>query len=99
MGNCCCIHDDAVYKPTACPIETDDVHDEVVEKRDPVYPPPDFVCSVCLDEDDQTEIEATLCGHVFHRRCLHDWWNHRYTCPFCGLHMKTLTARQLGPLT
>ena len=98
MGICCCIHDDAVYKPTECPIET--VRERVVEKRKPAYPPPDFLCSVCLDEDDQSEIEATLCGHVFHRRCLRDWWNHRYTCPFCGLHMKTLASTmQLHPVT
>ena len=97
MGNCCCITDDAlVYNKTInTTIETDPTTiEEVVECRKSIYPSESFVCSVCMDETDKTEIESTPCGHVFHRRCLRSWWNHRYTCPFCGLYIKELLAIQ-----
>jgi hypothetical protein len=28
-------------------------------------------------------LEATICGHVFHQRCLEIWFRQKWTCPTC----------------
>lgn len=87
MGICCCVHDDAVvYKPTETLIEIEP--EETIIPRVPVFPSAHFLCSICLDETDMSEIESTVCGHVFHRRCLRDWWTRRYSCPMCNMDIK-----------
>ena len=85
MGTCCCAHDTVVYKPTENLIDDNELVKTAIPPRGPVFPSAHFVCSICLDETDMSEIESTICGHVFHRRCLQDWWERRYTCPMCNL--------------
>lgn len=53
----------------------------------PTYPKPEFLCSICIDETDMTELEAAICGHTFHKKCLRAWWKKKYTCPTCGITM------------
>ncbi len=36
-------------------------------------------CSVCLDTDESDTVELSLCGHKFHRNCIHNL----NTCPMC----------------
>lgn len=49
----------------------------------------EFSCGICLDENDQEDLYATQCLHVFHGLCLSKWLktcydNRRYkTCPNC----------------
>ncbi|KAI0386517.1 hypothetical protein F5Y04DRAFT_124056 [Hypomontagnella monticulosa] len=44
-----------------------------------------YDCSICLEgfEDDDL-VRETLCGHIFHKKCL-EWWltKHRSRCPLC----------------
>jgi hypothetical protein len=39
-------------------------------------------CTICLDELD-SQIDSCPCGHVYHRRCLHEWVSQKRTCPQC----------------
>ncbi|KAK1592675.1 hypothetical protein Q3G72_028652 [Acer saccharum] len=50
----------------------------------------DGVCSVCLEDFDQTEIsipatagEQVPCGHVFHAACISTWFSICDSCPLC----------------
>ncbi|CAF1342132.1 unnamed protein product [Rotaria magnacalcarata] len=40
-------------------------------------------CSICLELMYHTNSEITTCGHVFHKRCIADWFYHNRTCPKC----------------
>lgn len=46
-----------------------------------------FICPICMDLfDTALSNSVTNCGHVFHERCLNDWWqNHdaSKSCPSC----------------
>ncbi|KAK2645567.1 hypothetical protein Ddye_020762 [Dipteronia dyeriana] len=49
----------------------------------------DGVCSVCLEDFDQTEIfpaadgKQVPCGHVFHAACISSWLSICNSCPLC----------------
>jgi hypothetical protein len=44
-----------------------------------------FDCSICLNELNEGNIAITaICGHVYHRKCIHQWViNRRTDCPNC----------------
>lgn len=42
---------------------------------------PSLLCSICLDEIDETNKIETTCNHLFHKNCLDKW--ERNTCPNC----------------
>lgn len=42
---------------------------------------PLLLCSICLDEIDETNKIETKCNHLFHKNCLDKW--ERNTCPNC----------------
>jgi len=45
-------------------------------------------CGICLELFEPTcEIDATNCGHVFHRECVKQWVARRPTCPTCRAHV------------
>ena len=89
MGICCCIHDDAVYKPAKSPIEIEEIKIDYI----PTYPSDSFVCTICLDEEDKSEVECSPCGHMFHKQCLRSWWKYSYTCPYCNVNIKNLVKQ------
>lgn len=39
-------------------------------------------CSICLERlcYDERRLE---CGHMFHNRCISEWFNRNATCPLC----------------
>jgi len=43
-----------------------------------------FGCAICSEVlDENQDISATKCGHVFHGRCLQQWLASNATCPHC----------------
>ena len=44
-------------------------------------------CPICYEhldyEDDYVNISHTKCGHIFHKKCLVQWYNLKPTCPLC----------------
>ncbi|CAF3054884.1 unnamed protein product [Rotaria sp. Silwood2] len=40
-------------------------------------------CSICYDPMYHTNSVITTCGHVFHKKCIADWFYYRHTCPRC----------------
>lgn len=44
--------------------------------------PSDAQCPICL-ETIQKEAYRTRCGHIFDKKCIAIWLEHRQTCPFC----------------
>jgi hypothetical protein len=44
-----------------------------------------FECSICIHELNEGNMAFTAkCGHVYHRKCIHQWVNSRRTdCPNC----------------
>ena len=46
-------------------------------------------CVICLDDfkkDD--EVIKTPCLHVFHSKCIIEWFNNKNTCPICKFEIK-----------
>ena len=53
------------------------------------------VCVICLDEmNDNDEIRALSCGHVFHTNCIRAWNRRKKTCPVCRA--STMTASDMN---
>lgn len=42
-------------------------------------------CSICLEnfEDDEDDVLAMLCDHMFHKDCIAKWLQSNYECPLC----------------
>lgn len=41
-------------------------------------------CPICMEGMDEKEVSAQLpCGHWFHGKCVHSWFQHSETCPMC----------------
>ncbi len=42
-------------------------------------------CSICMEDCcGESGCETTHCGHLFHKTCLHKWYNiGEYSCPLC----------------
>lgn len=38
-------------------------------------------CNICLDDNCQRYV--TLCGHIFHEKCIKEWVNINASCPVC----------------
>lgn len=45
-------------------------------------PQPSENCPICLDSF-YSPIEILPCGHLFHRKCLKNWFQQRLVCPVC----------------
>ena len=73
MGNAC------------CPAKSSPLY--YVEAVPSSPPPLGFECTICMDSDDESDVEATPCGHVFHRKCLKKWLMHRRVCPYCTVNV------------
>ncbi len=48
-------------------------------------------CSVCLDTDESDVIGLSLCGHKFHKNCIHNLT----TCPMCRTIIGKCTQQEL----
>lgn len=54
-------------------------------------------CSICLAPfGDADEIRLTSCDHVFHSRCLKNWFKVNHTCPLCRSSLARCSAEE-GP--
>lgn len=41
-------------------------------------------CPICMEGMDETQVSAQLpCGHWFHGKCVHSWFQESDTCPMC----------------
>ena len=41
-------------------------------------------CSVCLDSlNNSEELIQLVCGHIYHKECVHEWISRKNTCPNC----------------
>ncbi|XBI62962.1 hypothetical protein VPH35_043469 [Triticum aestivum] len=50
----------------------------------PVEAPSDEVCAICLDQEEaMTAWKETVCGHIFHGRCVERWLEMKGSCPMC----------------
>jgi len=45
-----------------------------------------YECSICLD-DIEDDFFVTECGHQFHKKCIHKWYNSSQECPNCRGHI------------
>ena len=55
-------------------------------------------CPICLEE--LKDLEVTLCGHSFHKKCLRAWRRESHSCPVCRtvnleLALVTMVSRYL----
>lgn len=48
-------------------------------------------CSVCLDTDESDVVGLSLCGHKFHKNCIHNLT----TCPMCRAIITNCTQQEL----
>ena len=40
-------------------------------------------CPICIDKVTPDSFYVTRCGHVFHYKCLEEWFQIKNTCPYC----------------
>lgn len=41
-------------------------------------------CQICLEEfTENTEVAMLPCGHIFHVKCISEWFSQKYECPLC----------------
>ncbi|XP_076812702.1 RING finger protein 24-like isoform X2 [Clavelina lepadiformis] len=53
-------------------------------KDNPLQETKNETCPVCLEDFKNKEVLAICpCCHVFHKKCLCKWLQHRPTCPMC----------------
>lgn len=45
----------------------------------------DETCSICLEKykNKSIVVKPNDCNHLFHVKCLEQWFNHKSTCPVC----------------
>lgn len=43
------------------------------------------ICSICLEDysNNNNKITRTLCGHIFHKKCIFNWIKEHNSCPEC----------------
>jgi len=41
-------------------------------------------CSICYESMFNNEVSATTCAHVFHTKCLNNWFKIKRSCPLCA---------------
>ena len=42
------------------------------------------VCIICFDDfNENTIVTKTPCNHIFHKKCIENWFQWYITCPFC----------------
>ena len=73
---------------------TTSMYDYFIENRDKLYEPQesntDMICSICIDESNDSEVIQLNCGHSFHRKCIDQWIiqcidsNNNPKCPLCN---------------
>lgn len=45
-------------------------------------------CAICHEKIDNTDdFTKTLCGHVYHTRCVESWKKYKHSCPMCRVGM------------
>lgn len=63
--------------------EVVDIEKAFKKCSDNEYNSNDF-CVICLSEYNDTTICSTECGHMYHSKCIKDWFsNDKSTCPLC----------------
>ena len=46
------------------------------------------MCSVCLEEyNSNTKICILPCGHIYHKKCILEWYNKDKSCPLCRINI------------
>lgn len=50
----------------------------------PTDGPEDNECPICLEDINANDLALTSpCHHKYHFKCIHEWTNHRTSCPVC----------------
>lgn len=52
----------------------------------------DVKCAICLDTEDNPEMEYLPCGHGFHAKCCKDWLSINGLCPVCRTSVTSQSA-------
>lgn len=56
-------------------------------------------CIICLDDFKKNDkIIQLYCNHVYHKKCLRQWFKESMTCPLCNTSLKTKYGMQLDEL-
>ena len=46
------------------------------------------MCSICLEEyNSNTKICILSCGHIYHKKCILEWYNKDKSCPLCRINI------------
>lgn len=48
-------------------------------------------CPICLDTLESNEIVNVNCGHSFHQKCIEQWVNSNFSCPYCRKDLYVIT--------
>ena len=40
-------------------------------------------CSICFQKIKWYNKKSLSCGHVYHKKCLQEWFKKKQVCPYC----------------
>jgi len=50
----------------------------------------DEECVICQENFDGTlKCRQLYCNHIFHSKCIYEWFNEKLTCPLCNQNIRT----------
>jgi hypothetical protein len=55
-------------------------------RKAPPPPQPANECAICRDEL-SAPLEILPCTHLYHRKCIREWFQMRMICPYCNTSM------------
>nr|CDS33652.1 RING finger protein 145 [Hymenolepis microstoma] len=55
-------------------------------------------CAICYESMTTSDTKKTLCGHLFHTKCLVQWIRRRPICPMCNSNIFSSAFKRFAPL-
>ena len=52
----------------------------------------DWVCTICMDEDNKENVAKASCGHPFHQACIVKWVHSKAICPLCRADIRSVST-------
>jgi len=82
---------DCVRARQVHPIDKFEARRKVTIRLTSVLIEDEWVCSICLDEDNQENVVKGSCGHRFHQDCIVKWVHSKTVCPLCRADIRSVS--------
>lgn len=52
-------------------------------------------CTICMEFNENFQVVATKCGHLYHETCLLEWFKQSSACPTCRVECARVSLRKI----